>query len=87
MTQLTEEQVVKAFNSFITKGITEVKGTGKNDAKIMLKDRGVPMGDDFHRLSSSDVEKVLDAAKEYGYKKSRNANGSTARSFYEFANK
>lgn len=39
-------------------------------------------GRDFHTLSFSDVERVLAAADQVGYRRSRNANGSRARYFH-----
>lgn len=36
----------------------------------------------FHALSSAQVERLLDAAKQYRYRKPKNANGSTARCFF-----
>lgn len=37
---------------------------------------------DFHTLSSAQVERIVDAAKRYRYRKPANANGSTARYFF-----
>lgn len=56
-------------------------------ARELLRSHGVPLGEDFHRLPSSTVDKIVDAANEYRYRKPRNANGSRARCFYEFANR
>lgn len=39
---------------------------------------------DFHALTSSQVEKVLQYAQQCGYHKPRNANGSRARYFYAY---
>lgn len=36
----------------------------------------------FHTLSSAQVERLQDAAKQYRYSKPKNANGSTARYFF-----
>lgn len=47
----------------------------------------VPMGLDFHALSSAQVDRVLHWAKAYGYRAPKNANGSTARCFYAFLNR
>jgi len=68
--------------------LTEAKANAKLALNLIL-DRGVKISNDidFHELSSSDVDKILDAAKEYKYKKPRNANGSKARMFYQFAKK
>ena len=40
--------------------------------------------DDFHTLSSAQVDSVLAAADEYGYRKPRGANGSRGRYFHAF---
>lgn len=37
---------------------------------------------DFHRLSSAQVERLVEFAKQYRYRKPKNANGSTARYFF-----
>jgi hypothetical protein len=39
--------------------------------------------DDFHALTSAQVDGIVDEARRVGYRKPRNANGSTARYFYE----
>jgi hypothetical protein len=39
---------------------------------------------DFHSLRSDEVNYLLDAAKEIGYRAPKNASGSKARSFYSF---
>lgn len=56
-------------------------------ATDIFLDMGIPEGYDFHELSSSQVDSVLKAAALYGYKKPRNANGSTARYFYAYLNR
>lgn len=56
-------------------------------SKEMLKARGVPMGQDFHALSSSNVDKIVEVAKAAGYRKSKSAPGSTGRMFYEHVNR
>ena len=52
-------------------------------AKKLLASR-VDMQQDFFTLSSHDVGIVLDVAKAAGYRKSKNAPGSTARMFYSY---
>jgi hypothetical protein len=37
---------------------------------------------DFHTLSSSQVETLVEIAREQGYRKPKSANGSTARYFF-----
>lgn len=56
-------------------------------AKQLLKKAGVPMGRDSHTLSSSQMDVVVTTAKAVGYRKSKNAPGSTGRMFYEFVNR
>ena len=52
-------------------------------AKGILNDLEIE-GKDFFTLSSSKVHELLDVAKQYGYKKSKNAPGSTARMFLQY---
>lgn len=52
-------------------------------AKGILNDLEIE-GKDFFTLSSSKVHELLDVAKQYGYKKSKNAPGSTARIFHQY---
>lgn len=59
----------------------------KHDAQEQLSRHGVPMGEDFHTLSSAVVERIIAAADAHGYRKSPSANGSRARMFYEYANR
>jgi hypothetical protein len=56
-------------------------------ARERLRQRGVPLDEDFHTLDSDTVERILAAADEHGYRKPRNAPGSRARMFYEYANR
>lgn len=59
----------------------------QHTARELLRNHGVPLGADFHRLSSATVEGVVAAADAYHYRKPRNAPGSRARMFYQFANR
>jgi hypothetical protein len=54
------------------------------EAKQRLRASGIDFSRDFHELRSSDVEKILDVAKEAGYRKSKNAPGSTARMYFQY---
>ena len=47
-----------------------------------LRSIGVQKDQDFHELSSDQVERLLEEARRVGYRKPKNANGSTARYFY-----
>ena len=46
-------------------------------AKQISINNGIPLHVDFHMLPSEIVDRILIAAKEYGYRKPKNANGST----------
>ena len=43
--------------------------------------------DNFHILSSSEVDELVDLAKKNKYRKSKNAPGSTARMFFQYLEK
>jgi len=43
---------------------------------------GIDFHDDYFKLSLSDAGRLADSAKTYGYRKPKNANGSTARYFF-----
>lgn len=53
------------------------------DALCQLQEINAHVGQDFHTLSAGQVENVLKLAKQYRYKKPRQANGSTARYYYQ----
>lgn len=53
----------------------------------ILRRCGIPLNDDFHRLTSSQVESLLAFANEHKYRKPRNANGSRARYFHAYVNR
>lgn len=55
-----------------------------SEARSLLGRAGVDVGEDFFVLSGSQVERLLQLAKEQNYKKSRSAPGSTARMFHEY---
>lgn len=59
----------------------------QDEARQQLKNHGVPLGQDFHQLDSETVQGVIDAADAHRYRKSKNAPGSRARMFYEYANR
>lgn len=42
---------------------------------------------DFHALNSAAVDALVQAAKAAGYRKPKNANGSTARYFFAYLNR
>lgn len=51
-------------------------------AKQIATNNQIPLHADFHMLSSEIVDRILIAAKAYGYRKPKSANGSPARYFY-----
>ena len=55
-----------------------------NTAVELAGKAGLNLKKDFFQLSFFDVDKVLGIAKVYGYRKPKNANGSTARYFWAF---
>lgn len=50
----------------------------------LAQKHNIPLGLDFHELDSSAVERILDAADEWGYRPPSVRNGSTARYFYAY---
>jgi hypothetical protein len=56
----------------------------RSDAHTILQQCGAPIGEDFHRLSSGVVERLLERADAWKYRKPRNANGSRARYFHAY---
>lgn len=57
----------------------------RESARSVLSTYRVPLDRNFFSFSSSEVEDIVKAAKAYGYRKSKNAPGSTARMFYRYA--
>ena len=43
----------------------------------------LPIQKDFHALTWSEVDRVMDALEADNYRKPKNANGSTARYYFE----
>ncbi len=54
------------------------------EAKSLLARAGVDFRKDFHALGSADVQLIADTAKLAGYRKHKNAPGSTARMYYQY---
>lgn len=50
-------------------------------------DANIPFDRDFHALSWEQTSILVTIARTVGYRKPRNANGSTARYFYAYLNK
>lgn len=53
-----------------------------SNALTMFNRYGIDIKADFHTLTSSQVEIVLECAKQDGYKPPKNANGSRARCYF-----
>ena len=53
-------------------------------ARKILADCNVEIGQDYDRLDTDRVLAILDAAAERGYKKPKDANGSTGRYFHAY---
>lgn len=53
-------------------------------AKKRLEKQGIDFSDNFHALHSDDVHLILDASRAAGYRKRRDAPGSTARMFFQY---
>jgi hypothetical protein len=54
----------------------------RDGACTVLSRMGIPRGEDFHVLSSAQVDGLLDMADRFKYRKPKNANGSRARYFH-----
>lgn len=61
---------------------TNHRGAIRNNALAVLHMLRVKVNQDFHTLSSEQVEQLLAEADRVHYRKPRNANGSRARYFY-----
>lgn len=59
----------------------------KTDATRLAARFNIPLDQNFHTLDSFTVERILDAADDYGYRKPANANGSRGRYFYAYLNR
>jgi hypothetical protein len=53
------------------------------NARFVLANARIPLGADFHALSSEQVEAVLVEADRARYQKPKSANGSRARYFHD----
>ncbi len=59
----------------------------KHDARERLREHGVSLDCNFFALDMDTKERIVAAADAHGYRKSKSANGSRARMFYEYANR
>lgn len=55
-----------------------------DDARDTLRNCRILLGSDFHALPSDAVERLLERADAWKYRKPRNANGSRARYFHAY---
>ena len=60
------------------------KKISPQEAKRLIQSDGIDFGKDFHELSSSEVQRVLEVARLAGYRKRKDAPGSTARMYFKF---
>ena len=52
-------------------------------AQTAFNTAGISLKADFHTLRPDQVEIILDLAKRAGYRKPKNANGSTGRYYFQ----
>jgi hypothetical protein len=64
--------------------MAERRKMGFYEARNIMAAIGCELNADFHRLDSNQVSRVLMEARQYGYRKPKNANGSRARYFFAF---
>lgn len=58
------------------------KRLGQYEAQAILDACGVPIGEDYHALSSRQVDALLAEARKRNYRKPATASGSTGRYFH-----
>ena len=63
------------------------KKISPHEAKQLVRSDGIDFRRDFHELSSSEVQRILEIARLAGYRKSKNAPGSTARMYFQYLNR
>ena len=57
---------------------------GFYEARGIMAAIGCELNADYHTLDSNQVHRVVMEARQYGYRKPKNANGSTGRYFFAF---
>jgi hypothetical protein len=60
------------------------KKISPHEAKRLLQSDGIDFRQDFHQLSSSEVQRILEVARLAGYRKRKDAPGSTARMYFQY---
>lgn len=59
------------------------KKISAQEAKQLIQSDGIDFNKDFHELSSYDTQRILEVAKLAGYRKRKDAPGSTARMYFQ----
>ena len=60
------------------------KKIGPHEAKQLIQSDGIDFRRDFHELSSHEVQRILEIAQLAGYRKRKDAPGSTARMYFQY---
>jgi hypothetical protein len=60
------------------------KKISPQEAKQLIQSDGIDFGRDFHELSSHEVQRILEIAELAGYRKRKDAPGSTARMYFQY---
>lgn len=60
------------------------KKIDRAEGKRLLQSDGIDFSRDFHELGSQEVQRILEVAKLAGYRKRKDAPGSTARMYYQY---
>jgi hypothetical protein len=79
-----EKQQSLAAQHRSSTGHARKKKIDPHAAKQLLQSEGIDFRRDFHELSSSEVQRVLEVAKLAGYRKRKDAPGSTARMYFQY---
>jgi len=87
ITAMNPEEYRQACQRAIQQAHARKKKLDPHTAKQRLKAAGIDFSSDFHQLSRSQVELILDTARTAGYRKRKDAPGSTARMYYQYLSK
>lgn len=60
------------------------KKVSKEEARNILRHKGISFKDNFHTLSPSKVSDIVDVADMMHYRKPKNASGSRGRYFFAY---
>ena len=61
-----------------------MKRMGFYEARGIMAAIGCELNADYHTLNSNQVDRVVMEARQYGYRKPKNANGSLGRYFFSY---